>query len=163
MRQAIHRAGEKEKAEAAAEREEDERIKREAAENKKLVHQAMKEEQLKATLAKAASKAVKEKRIHLDRDPLREWLIYACLAAVMVAVIGNKHLIYAVTTDSTYLCVANYVLFLVGLVFNFLGVRSLRVEYVCAAACVDRLKTQNGFKETLTAYRLVFCIGTSMT
>jgi len=55
----------------------------------------------------------------------------------------------AITTDETYLCVGIFVLFAIGIVLNFLGVRQLRVEYVCAAACMEQLRVAEGLKGVL--------------
>jgi hypothetical protein len=56
----------------------------------------------------------------------------------------------AVTTDSTYLCALIYGLFAVGLLINYVCVRQLRIEYVCAAVCMEKLRGKNGLSEVLS-------------
>ncbi|MCC7335634.1 MAG: MotA/TolQ/ExbB proton channel family protein [Pirellulaceae bacterium] len=110
----------------------------------------LKQQSVKArTVQAAALKASSDKKLQLDRDPLFEWWIYAAMASLLLAVAAGPHMLAAVTTDKSYLVVVIIVLFALGVFLNFSGVRQLRVEYVCAAACVDLLQSPEGLKSVL--------------
>ncbi len=78
-------------------------------------------------------------------------MVYLCFNRFAVlSFVAGPHLYQAIATDSTYLVFVIILLFIAGVMLNYLGVRQLRIEYVCAAACMDRLRTPQGFKSLLT-------------
>lgn len=119
-------------------------------EAKREVGQVRREHTKARTIEKAAMEAARQKKLHLDRDPLREWWLYMLIGTVLVLVTTGRHLIIAVTSDSTLLTALIFALFGIGLALNFAGVRRLRVEYVCAAACVEQLESPSGLKNLLS-------------
>lgn len=141
--------GEKDKSEFEQQRSRKEELKRQAAETRREVDQQRREQLTARTVELAASKAGDDKKLPLDRDPLKDWYWQFALAVVFLAFAGGSHMVAAVTTDDTYLCVVIYGLFGLGLIVNYLSVRQLRIEYVCAAACMHKLKAKNGLAEVL--------------
>ncbi|MFK7819980.1 MAG: MotA/TolQ/ExbB proton channel family protein [Planctomycetaceae bacterium] len=105
--------------------------------------------------AKAASsiakKSAKKQRLQLDKDPILEWAIYAVICLGFLAFAVGPHIVKAITTDSTMLCVIILGLFGIGVVLNFISVWQLRAEYVCAAACMQKL-TANGIKKVMMGF-----------
>ncbi len=98
----------------------------------------------KAVVNRAAQKQLKNKDIHLDRDPFREWSIYAAVLLTLMIVFAGKYMVAALSNDSSYLTYVIFGLFLVGLFANLRGVLRLRTEYVCAAVCMIELKKLGG-------------------
>jgi hypothetical protein len=142
--------GEREKAahDEAQRRHDGARLK--AAEARRDAEQARREETRARTIEKAAIDAAMQKKLQLDRDPLREWWLYAIVGSILVLATTGRHLLIAVAVDSSFLTALIFALFGVGLVLNYLGVRRLRVEYVCAAACVEQLETSTGLETVLS-------------
>lgn len=128
-----------------------EAVKQRLDEGRREAEQQRREYDRARTVEIAASKAAVEKRLQLDRDPLKEWYWQFALAVVILVVVCGRHMIAAVATDNTYLCAIICVLFLIGLVVNYLNVRQLRIEYVCAAVCVQRLQAKGGFADVLSS------------
>ena len=126
-----------------------EELKQKAALTKRDVDQQRREQQTARTVELAASKADVEKQVQLDRDPLKEWYWQFALAMILLIVAAGRHMVTAVTSDETYLCVVIYGLFIVGIVVNYLCVRQLRIEYVCAAVCMQKLRMKNGLVEVM--------------
>ena len=102
------------------------------------------------TLAKKlAEEAKRDQNLALDRDPLREWLIYAAIIGGLIAVAAGAHLVRAVLTDRSGLCVVIIGLFILGVVLNFRAVKTLRNEFVCAAFLLKKIKASGGFGEII--------------
>lgn len=101
------------------------------------------------TVQAAAIRDSSAKQLPLDRDPLREWYWYFGCAVALLLLAAGPHLVAAIVTDKTFLCTVICILFVVGIVLNFRGVRQLRVEYVCAAACMEKLRSPDGMKLVL--------------
>jgi len=118
-------------------------IRREVEEQRRVEHRAR-------TAERAAIKAHSQKKLPLDRDPLKEWYWQFLLAISLLVVIAGRHLYLAVSTDGTYLCALIYGLFAIGLVVNYTCVRQLRIEYICAAVCMEKLRAKNGFGEVIS-------------
>lgn len=109
---------------------------------------ALKKEAASELLAKKlAEEAKRDHNLALDRDPLREWLIYAAIIGGLIAAAAGVHLVRAVTTDDSGLCVVIIGLFVLGVVLNFRAVKTLRNEFVCAAFLLKKIKSSGGFGE----------------
>ena len=100
----------------------------------------------KAVVNRVARQQQQQENVQLDRDPMVEWFVYAVVLLSLLAAVAGRYLVSALQTDSSYLCVMIVVLFVLGAVVNFLGMRRLRNEYVCAAVCMNNLKRENGLK-----------------
>ena len=112
---------------------------------------AIKKEAASEMLAKKlAEEAKRDQSLALDRDPLREWLIYAAIIGSLITVAAGMHLVRAITTDSSGLCIVIYGLFALGISLNFRAVKSLRNEFVCAAFLLKKIKSQGGFNEVVS-------------
>ncbi len=110
----------------------------------------LKQEEAKSALSeRLAREAKRQKDLQLDRDPLKEWMIYASIITLLLAVLAGVHLVRAITSDSSGLCLMIIGLFVLGIVLNFRAVRSLRNEFVCAAFLVAKLNTKKGFHEVV--------------
>ena len=92
-----------------------------------------------------------KKHRDLNRDPLKEWVIYASVIACLIAVGAGTHLIAAVLTDRSGISIAIFGLFGVAILVNLRSVRSLRDEFACAATVVRTLDKKSGFQELLDA------------
>jgi len=109
---------------------------------------ALKKEAAGEMLAKKlAEEAKRDRNLALDRDPLREWLIYAAVIGGLITVAAGRHLVRAVVTDTSGLCVVIIGLFMLGIVLNFRAVKTLRNEFVCAAFLLKKIKSNGGFNE----------------
>lgn len=102
-----------------------------------------------AVVSRVAARAKKDRKLSLNRDPFAEWLIYAGLLSVVLALVAGRHLYSAVVTDSSGMTIVIVTLFIIGLVLNLRGIRNLRSEYVCAAVCLETMKKPLGLKELL--------------
>ena len=132
--------GEKEQAAFQRERQEDA--------NRKAVEREMRTEATsKAVVNRVAEQQQKQEELQLDRDPMLEWYIYAVVLAGLLTFAAGQYLVSAIKTDSSYLSIMIMVLFLLGAVVNFLGMRRLRNEYVCAAVCMNNLKRVDGLQD----------------
>lgn len=100
----------------------------------------------KAVVNRVVRQQQKQEDVQLDRDPMVEWFVYAVVLLALLAAVAGRYLVSAIQTDASYLCVMIIVLFVFGAVVNFLGMRQLRNEYVCAAVCMSNLKRENGLK-----------------
>ncbi len=100
----------------------------------------------KAVVTRVAQKGLKNNELQLDRDPFREWLVYFFVVTVLFAFAAGRYMWSAIQTDSSYLCIVIFALFLVALVVNYRSILSLRNEYVCAAVCMINLKRPQGFQ-----------------
>ena len=58
----------------------------------------------KAVVNRVAQKALKSRNVQLDRDPLKEWLLYVLVIGTMLVFVGGSYLAAAVMHDSSYLC-----------------------------------------------------------
>lgn len=101
----------------------------------------------KAVVSRVARQQQKQENLQLARDPMVEWFIYAVVLLGLLAAVAGRYLVSAIQTDSSHLCLMIIVLFALGAVLNFLGMRRLRNEYVCAAVCMNNLKRENGLKD----------------
>ena len=101
----------------------------------------------KAVVNRVVRQQQKQEDVQLDRDPMVEWFIYAAVLLGLLAAVAGRYLVSAIQTDSSHLCLMIIVLFVLGAVVNFLGMRRLRNEYVCAAVCMNNLKRENGLKD----------------
>jgi len=99
---------------------------------------------------KLAEEAKRDQNLALDRDPLREWLIYAAIIGSLIAVATGIHLVRAVITDRSGLCIVIYGLFVLGIFLNFRAVKTLRNEFVCAAFLLKKIKAQGGFNDLVS-------------
>ncbi len=112
--------------------------------------QTMRDERTEATkkalVNRAAQKQQQTKDIQLDRDPLREWSLYAVILAALLIVFAGKYMVSALFNDSSYLTFVIFGLFLLGLAVNFRSMLRLRMEYVCAAVCMIDLKKMGGLQ-----------------
>jgi Zn-finger nucleic acid-binding protein len=104
-----------------------------------------------ALTRKLAEEAKRARDLQLDRDPLREWLIYTVIIGILLAFAAGSHLFRALATDTSGLCAMILGLFVLGLAQNFLAIRKLRHEFVCAAFLVRKLKSRGGFAELIQA------------
>ena len=100
----------------------------------------------KAVVSRVVQQQQKQENVQLDRDPMLEWFVYAAVLIGLLAVVAGRYLVSAIQTDSSYLCVMIIVLFILGSIVNFLGMRRLRNEYVCAAVCMNNLKKTDGLE-----------------
>lgn len=100
-----------------------------------------------ALTRKIANEAEQARDLQLDRDPLREWLIYAGIMSALLVAAAGVHLARAIVSDRSGLCAVIIGLFILGVIVNFRCVRRLRNEFVCAAYLVKKLKTPGGFGE----------------
>ena len=132
--------GEKEQAELKRERSAE--LKR-----KTLEREQRTEASSKAVVNRVAQQQQKQGEVQLDRDPMTEWYIYAAVLTGLLAFVAGPYLLSAIQTDSSYLCLMIIVLFLLGAILNFFGMRRLRNEYVCAAVCMNNLKRINGLEK----------------
>jgi len=98
---------------------------------------------------KLADEAKRDQNLALDRDPLREWLIYAVIIGGLILAAAGAHLVRAVVTDTSGLCVVIFGLFGLGISVNFRAVKTLRNEFVCAAFLLKKIKTPRGFNEII--------------
>jgi len=98
---------------------------------------------------KLAEEARRDQNLALDRDPLREWLIYAAIIGGLIVVAAGTHLVRAVMTDTSGLCVVIFGLFGLGITVNFRAVKTLRNEFVCAAFLLKKIKAPGGFNEII--------------
>lgn len=101
------------------------------------------------TIQAAAIRGDTDKRLQLDRDPMKEWWWYFFSVVVLLALAAGPHLVSAIVTDKTFLCLVICLLFIAGVVLNFRGVKQLRVEYMCAAACMNTLSSQQDGLKTV--------------
>jgi VIT1/CCC1 family predicted Fe2+/Mn2+ transporter len=124
--------------------EESERLRQQNDELKKKAKQERSQSATTAMITKAARQNERKEKVQLDRDPLKEWTIYAAVIFVLLLLAAGRYIVSAVASDGSYLCVVILVLFVVGIAANFRGVLSLRSEYVCAAACLGTLRQENG-------------------
>ncbi len=104
-----------------------------------------------ALTQKLAIEAKRERDLQLDRDPLREWLIYSVIIGGLLVAAAGVHLVRAVLSDRSGLCVVIIGLFFLGLVLNFRAVKNLRNEFVCAAFLVTKLKAAGGFSDIINS------------
>lgn len=112
---------------------------------------ALKKEAASEQLAKKlAEEAKRDQNLALARDPLREWLIYASIIGGLIVVAAGIHLIRAVMTDDSGLCVVIIGLFFLGVGINFRAVKTLRNEFVCAAFLLKKIKSNGGFNEIIS-------------
>ena len=132
--------GEKEQANFQRERQVE--IARKAAEREQRT-----EASSKAVVSRVAQQQQKQENVQLDRDPMLEWFVYAVILIGLLVVVAGRYLVSAIQTDSSYLCLMIIVLFVLGAVVNFLGMRRLRNEYVCAAVCMNNLKKPRGLEQ----------------
>lgn len=100
----------------------------------------------KAVVSKVVKQQQKQENVQLDRDPMLEWFVYAAVLIGLLAAVAGRYLVSAIQTDSSYLCAMIIMLFILGSVVNFLGMRRLRNEYVCAAVCMNNLKKPDGLE-----------------
>lgn len=100
-----------------------------------------------ATTRRLAEEAKREKELQLDRDPLREWLVYVAIIGVLLTLSAGNHLLSAIASDRSGLCIMIIGLFAFGLLLNFRAIKNLRSEFVCAAFLVKKLKSPHGFSE----------------
>lgn len=98
-----------------------------------------------------AEQAKQARNLQLDRDPLREWLVYAAVIGVLVTAAAGIHFVRAVLTDTSGLCLLIIGLFLLGIAINFRSVRSLRNEFVCAAFIMKQLQTATGLSDVISS------------
>lgn len=98
---------------------------------------------------KLAEEARRAEGLQLDRDPLREWLAYAFVIGLLTLVAAGMHLVRAVATDGSGLCLLIIGLFAFGFVLNFRAVKSLRSEFFCAAFLVKKMLSSGGFTEVV--------------
>jgi Zn-finger nucleic acid-binding protein len=98
---------------------------------------------------KLAEEARRAERLQLDRDPLREWYVYVILMGVLMLAAAGNHLVRAITTDDSGLCLLIIGLFAFGFVLNLQAVKSLRSEFVCAAFLVKKMLSSGGFSEVI--------------
>ena len=117
-------------------------------EQRKSVEEQRREETKARTIEQAASKT--KHQLQLDRDPLKEWWLYLVIGSILILATTGRHIFAAVVSDETFLCVLILCFFLIGLVINFLSVRQLRIEYVCAAACMNMIKNKGGLKSSFS-------------
>ncbi|WP_218934377.1 MotA/TolQ/ExbB proton channel family protein [Rosistilla ulvae] len=110
-----------------------------------------KAETQKLLTEKLAEEAKRQKDLQLDRDPLREWFIYAAVVGVLLAFAAGIHLVRAVASDSSGLCAMIFGLFFFGIALNFRAVKNLKSEFVCAAFLVKKLNAPGGFSEVVRA------------
>lgn|GEM_PF-3158394 len=114
-------------------------------------NRALKEQRTEANriamVNRAAKKNMREQHLQLDRDPLKEWLTYVSIAAVLLVFAAGKYIVSALIYDTSYLCIVIFALFCLGLLINLRGVLRLRSEYVCAAVCMNNLKKDGGMKQ----------------
>ncbi|TWU25077.1 hypothetical protein Pla52o_13740 [Novipirellula galeiformis] len=136
--------GEKEKV-VEAQKQLIEQKKREAAAQRK------REGANEALAQKLADEARRARDLQLDRDPLREWIIYSVVIGLLLVFAAGRHLFNAIVTDTSGLCVVIFALFIFGVVLNFRAVKGLRSEFVCAAFLVKKLKSPRGFGEIVKA------------
>lgn len=101
----------------------------------------------KAVVNRVAQQQKKQENVQLDRDPMLEWIVYAVVLISLLSAVAGRYLVSAIQTDSSYLCLMIIVLFVLGAVVNFLGMRRLRNEYVCAAVCMNNLKKAGGLEK----------------
>jgi Zn-finger nucleic acid-binding protein len=136
----FHVPGDREKLEEAKRQLEQKKAKASEASRRKIEA----EESLTRRLAEEAKR---EKELHLDRDPLREWLLYSVIIGVLLIAAAGTHLFRAVASDRSGLCIMIFGLFGLGMTLNFRAVKNLRSEFVCAAFLVKKLKSSQGFSE----------------
>ncbi|QDT59985.1 hypothetical protein SV7mr_24990 [Stieleria bergensis] len=74
-------------------------------------------------------------------------MIYASVIATLLCVAAGIHLIRALVSDRSGLCLMIFVLFALAVVINFRSIRTLRNEYVCAAFLVRKLTSGHGFTD----------------
>lgn len=134
--------GEKEKHEEAKRQLEVKNARQEDASKRKAEAQA-------ALSRRLADEVKREKELQLDRDPLREWMVYVAIIGVLLVLAAGVHLVRAVTSDRSGLCIMIFGLFGLGLVQNYRAIKGLRSEFVCAAFLVKKLKTSSGFSEVV--------------
>lgn len=135
------------------EQEKQEEAERQLAEQKRreAMSQRRKAEADEALTKKLAGESQRARDLQLDRDPLREWLIYAGIIGTLLAVAAGLHLARAVASDRSGLCIVIIGLFVLGVAVNFRCIKSLRNEFVCAAFLVRKLKAQGGFSEIVNS------------
>lgn len=114
-------------------------------------NQQKREEASKALASKMATEAKQSRNLQLDRDPLKEWALYAFVIGLLVVVAAGMHLVQAIATDDSGLCLLIIGLFILGLFLNIKAVRSLRNEFVCAAFILKKLQTTSGWAEINSA------------
>ncbi|WP_164104419.1 MotA/TolQ/ExbB proton channel family protein [Candidatus Laterigemmans baculatus] len=109
---------------------------------------AMKKEAASQVLTqRLAAEAQRDRNLALDRDPLREWIIYAAVIGILIVAAAGIHMVRAVVTDGSGLVLLIMGLFGLGVVLNFRAVKGLRNEFVCAAFLLKKLKTAGGLNE----------------
>ncbi len=119
--------------------------------NREQLNQRKKADADAALTEKLANEAKRERDLQLDRDPLREWIIYAVIIGGLLIAATGIHLVRAVISDRSGLCIVIIGLFILGVVLNFRAVKSLRNEFVCAAFLVKKLKATRGFSEIVNS------------
>ncbi len=109
---------------------------------------ALKSEEAKRALTqKLAEEAKRQQDLQLDRNPLKEWAVYASIITVLLLLFGGTHLFRAASSDSSGLCLMIFALFGLGVVLNYRAVKSLKNEFVCAAFLVEKLNSPKGLVE----------------
>jgi hypothetical protein len=119
-------------------------------ESKRSLLQKSTEASKQAIVNKVAQAALRDRHIQLDRDPLKEWALYAAIMIAIFGFIAGRYMLTAFYTDTSHLSVAIFALFLVGLVINCKNVIRLRNEYVCAAVCIKTLQSPKGLNAVTT-------------
>ena len=115
------------------------------------VNAQKKSEADEALTRKLADEAKRARDLQLDRDPLREWLIYSLVMGILLVCAAGFHMIRAVATDGSGLCLMILGLFVFGITLNFRAIKNLRNEFVCAAFLLKKLKSKGGFAELVHA------------
>ena len=122
--------------------------------NTDAIRLAEQEERLKsradAVVRRAARRSSRDKDLQLDRDPLKEWCIYALVILLLLAIFGGRYMFQAVTSDSSGITIVILGIFLIGIGINLAGIVRLRNEYVCAAMCIAELKASAGLAKLVS-------------
>ncbi len=88
--------------------------------------------------------AIINKKLQLDRDPVREWLFYVGVIGLFLIFAAGEYMSQALVTDKSYFCAVIYALFGLAFLINMRGMFRLRYEYVWAASCMRVLAAEHG-------------------
>ena len=130
-----------------AEYEKSEKLRQEKEAERRKAKEERSKSATTAVITRAARQNERKENVQLDRDPLKEWSIYAGVIFILMLLAAGRYIVSAVASDGSYLCLVILVLFVVGMAANLRGILNLRSEYVCAAACIGTLRQENGLKQ----------------